>query len=67
MYERKPNELELIFDKEHKVLKIIKSKWVDMSLLVMCKVLTAYNVSCRYHKKQALTQEEYDLLKEVLL
>lgn len=63
---RKPNELELTFDKEHNALRIIKRKWVDVSLLITCEILTAYNVSRRYHKKQALTQEEYGLLKETL-
>ena len=55
-------ELDII-EKELKALEIIKNKKVDVSFLELG--LEQYNTNLR--KKHQLTQEEYDLLKEVLL
>ena len=46
-------------------LEIIKKKWVDISRLEYAKTLEEYNEYNTYYK-QELTQEEFDLLKEVL-
>ena len=52
-----------------KAIKIIKKKRVNVDFLLDCKTLEQYNNSClRYElDRECLTQEEYDLLKEVLL
>ena len=56
-----------IIEKSLKALKIIKAKQVDIYWLIKSKDLNEYNVS-GYRKIQLqLTQEEYDLLREVLL
>ena len=47
-------------------LEIIKSKGIDIDALKYHKDLEHYNFSLRGRFEQ-LTQEEYDLLKEVLL
>lgn len=49
--------------KYKKALEIIKVKRVNVDLLYYCLKLQDYNDNARIH----LTQEEYDLLKEVLL
>lgn len=51
-------------EKELKALEIIKEKEPDISFLLFNLELKHYN-SCVW-KNQELTQEEYDLLKEVL-
>lgn len=49
--------------KKLKALEIIKKKEVNVRFLISCKTLEEYNCVISDH----LTQEEYDLLKEVLL
>jgi len=49
--------------KKLKALEIIKEKRVNVRFLISCKTLKEYNDVISDH----LTQEEYDLLKEVLL
>lgn len=62
----------LTFIAKNKALEIIKKKGVDVSEIMIQNTLYAYNrfASCHpnnnYHRKE-LTQEEFDLLKEVLL
>ena len=63
--------------KSLEALEIIKEKRVYVRYLQLCENLRQYNNfvemnwSCRkeaeYHHDEILTQEEYDLLKEVLL
>lgn len=55
-----------IVSKALKALEIIKEKEVDVQLLEDSKNLNDYNW-CVHTKNRALTQEEFDLLKEVLL
>ena len=50
-----------------KALEIIKEKRVDVAELVVSCDLKAYNYLFRLVEKWQLTQEEYDLLKEVLV
>lgn len=56
--------------KEHKALEIIKEKNVDVIYLrYECNCLEDYNENnqtCDLDKNEYLTQEEYDLLTEVL-
>lgn len=49
--------------KKLKALEIIKKKKVNVRFLISCKTLKEYNDVISDH----LTQDEYDLLKEVLL
>lgn len=49
-------------NKEHKALEIIKKKEVNVEIFNSCPNLYEYN-----NWATQLTQEEYDLLKEVLL
>ena len=49
-------------DKRIKALEIIKKKKVNVRFLISCKTLKEYNDVISDH----LTQEEYDLLMEVL-
>ena len=50
-----------------KVLEIIKEKKIDLDLLKISDDLDDYNFMCDMYYKNILTQEEFDLLKEVLL
>lgn len=51
-----------------KALEIIKNKKVDMAILLGSYDLYSYNSGFGYlPQEDELTQEEYDLLKEVLL
>ena len=52
-------------EKELKALEIIKSKEVSISYFKIGISLEHWNET--FEKKYRLTQEEYDLLKEVLL
>ena len=66
----------LIIEKELKALEIIKKKRVNVHYLQECENLKQYNnyvemnwvsrEEAEYHN-EILTQEEYDLFKEVLL
>ena len=58
------NELLNESRKEHRVIEIIKNKQVDLSCLIF-DGLELYNENM--HPTRVITQEEYDLLKEVLL
>ena len=49
-----------------KALEIIKEKKIDCLVLVLSKTYIEYNDICE-NEKSELSQEEYDLLKEVLL
>lgn len=51
--------------KQKKVLEIIKNKIVDVILLKSIENVERYNERVYTHRQ--LTEEEYDLLKEVLL
>ena len=54
--------------KELKALEIIKNKKVDVDYLDECIRTEAFHLSAyNFSSSQKLTQEEYDLLKEVLL
>ena len=61
-FEMLPSKIDII-EKELKALEIIKKKRVDVGFLD--RDLSSYNVGLP--RKHILTQEEYDLLKEVLL
>lgn len=53
------------YETQTKALEIIKNKRVDAQLLKDSKNLNEYNW-CAHTKDRALTQEKYELLKEVL-
>ena len=55
-----------IIKKSLKALEIIKEKEVNVGLLSRCANAERYNKGICYELRY-LTQEEYDLLKEVLL
>lgn len=55
-----------IVEKSLKALEIIKEKEIDIAYIKCCDSREHYNVMCELEKEK-LTQEEYDLLKEVLL
>lgn len=63
--ELKDSELFTTIEKPLKALEIIKEKQVDIHWLKGCKSLEEYN-DCVNPWEEPLTQEEYDLLKEVL-
>ena len=48
-------------------LEIIVNKEVNVGDFVRCKSVEDYNDYCCYNEKEQLTQEEFDLLQEVLL
>ena len=53
--------------KELKALEIIKKKGILVNGLIKSKDLGEYNTLCNYYQmSELLTQEEYELLKEVL-
>lgn len=55
-------------EEELKALEIIRTKEVNIYAIRKSENLVDYNVSwVLRHKERILTQEEYDLLKEVLL
>ena len=55
-------------EKELKALEVIKKKGVLVNGLIKSKYLGEYNTLCNYYQmSELLTQEQYDLLKEVLL
>lgn len=49
---------------QEKVLEIIKEKWVNVAVLIHSKTVEEYNNNA--HTPYNLTQEEFELLKEVL-
>lgn len=54
-------------EKQDEILRIIKEKRVDIDMFMKCEDLDSYNYNIMYWHGNTLTQEEYDLLKEVLL
>lgn len=54
-------------EKELKALEIIKDKFVNVTIFMGCDSLEEYNKHPLTMRKGRLTQEEYELLKEVLL
>ena len=50
--------------KEHKALEILKNKRVNLEYLKCCDTYEQYCLICSYAN---IVQEEFDLLKEVLL
>ena len=66
------SKVELLFDEETQkkleALEIIKKKRVDVRYLFQCKSLRDYNYIYKgtNQSELCLTQEEYDLLKDVL-
>ena len=52
--------------KEHKALEIIKEKEVNMQVFNQCEDVETYNKVYIKQKDRQLTQEEFNLLKEVL-
>ena len=55
-------------EKELKALEIIKEKRVNAAILINSESLEEYNSTVGfYFLKNQLTQEEYDLLREVVL
>ena len=59
----KPSKLKTIIKKQDEILQIIKEKMVDVQLLKDSKNFNEYNW-CVHTKDRALTQAEFDLLKE---
>ena len=55
------------YKKQLKALAIIKEKRVDVGWLISCENIGQYNNVIGTATHKLLTQEEYDLLKEVLL
>lgn len=60
-------EKDLIIQKLTKVIEIIKSKKVDMRYFLECVGVDTYNFWATKEGAGALTQQEHDLLNEVLL
>ena len=56
----------LSIEKELKALEIIKKKKVNLELLPQCNNVRIYNKCVHYFDRQ-LDQEDFDLLKEVIL
>lgn len=55
-----------VIEKSLKSLEIMKEKRCDIYLLMECERLEHYNENDYLSSDQVLTQEEFDLLKEVL-
>lgn len=56
-----------VLEKHLKALEIIKEKRVDVGWLISCENIKQYNGVIGTATHRLLTQEEYELLKEVLL
>ena len=54
-----------IIRRELKALEIIKAKRINLEYLKCCETYEQYKTICSYGNE--ITQEEYDLLEEVLL
>ena len=57
----------ITYERKLKALEIIVNKEVNVGDFVRCKSVEDYNDYCCYNEKEQLTQEEFDLLQEVLL
>lgn len=55
-----------IVEKSLKALEIIKMKNVDIPMAKTCNSVNDYNEWHSQYKEMHLTQQEYDLLKEIL-
>ena len=64
--EEEKQSFDRVIEKKLKALEIIRKKRVNIGDFVRCKNIEDYNEYCCYNEKEQLTQEEYDLLKEVL-
>lgn len=67
-YESLQEDFDKHYERSYKKLRaldIINNKEIDIALFKECPNIEEYNNWCS--NKAALTQEEYDLLKEVLL
>lgn len=53
-----------VIERELKALEIIKNKIVDLEYLKCCENYDQYKTLCSYWNE--ITEQEYDLLKEVL-
>ena len=53
-----------VYEREHKALEIIKNKKVNVTRLMVAESVEYYNKL--YNDRFSLTQDEFDLLKEVL-
>ena len=53
-------------EKEHKALEIIKEKEVNMQVFNQCEDVETYNKVYIKQKDRQLTEEQFNLLKEVL-
>ena len=63
----KYKEAMYVFEKDARALEIIREKEVDVGWLKRAKDLEQYNNGVGIGGFSALSQEEYELLKEVLL
>lgn len=66
MLEDRLNNVETTCGRYKQALEIIKNKKVDIPLFIRCRKLEDYNGICIINGSSELTQEEGDLLKEVL-
>ena len=55
-----------LIEKSLKALEIIKIKNVDIPMVKTCNSVNDYNEWHSQYKEMHLTQQEYDLLKEIL-
>lgn len=67
-----PHELKLFIEESLKALKVIKEKRVDIGVFRLCENADDYNRAIARNENgfihyKDLTQQEYDLLKKVLL
>lgn len=64
--EEEKQSFDRAIEKKLKALEIIKEKRVDVGWLISCENIKQYNGVIGTATHKLLTQEEYDLLKEVL-
>lgn len=66
-YECKYLKKEKFIEKELKAFNLLKDKKVDIPLFIRCSNLEDYNGICTINGSSQLTQEEYNILTEVML